>query len=221
MYHITLKSANKKTGPIPVTTSTAKTCPDACPFKAGGCYAKGGPLALHWRAITEGRRGDSLESLCTTIKTLPDGQLWRHNQAGDLPGDGDIIDNAGLAMLINANRGKRGFTYSHKPLTKANASAIKAANEFGFTINASANSLAHADHIKATHPTLPVVAVVPEDWKGKASPAGNRVVVCPATQRDDVSCATCTLCQRAKRDFIIAFPAHGASKRKAEAIASM
>jgi len=51
------------------------------------------------------------------------------------------------------------------------------------------------------------------------TPAGRKVVVCPATIRDDVSCASCQLCQR-QRDFIIGFPAHGTSKKKASAIAS-
>ena len=34
----------------------------------------------------------------------------------------------------------------------------------------------------------------------------------PATQRDDVSCATCQLCQR-PRDTIVGFPAHGSRHR--------
>jgi hypothetical protein len=44
------------------------------------------------------------------------------------------------------------------------------------------------------------------------TPAGRRVVVCPATQRDDVSCDTCQLCAR-QRDAIVGFPAHGTRKR--------
>jgi hypothetical protein len=50
-YHFTRKSQNRKTGPIPTTVTSADTCPDACPLKAKGCYAKGGPLAMHWRAL--------------------------------------------------------------------------------------------------------------------------------------------------------------------------
>jgi hypothetical protein len=53
-----------------------------------------------------------------------------------------------------------------------------------------------------------------------ATPEGRKVAVCPATYQDNVSCATCQLCQRAKRKVIVGFPAHGASKRKASAIAS-
>jgi hypothetical protein len=38
------------------------------------------------------------------------------------------------------------------------------------------------------------------------------VVICPATQRDDVSCASCQLCQR-QRTAIVGFPAHGSRHR--------
>ena len=53
-YHFTAKSRNIKTGPIPVTVSSGDTCPDACPFLRAGCYAAGGRLALHWRAVSDG-----------------------------------------------------------------------------------------------------------------------------------------------------------------------
>jgi len=43
-FHIVEKSSNRKTGPIPVTTSPVETCPTSCPLKNNGCYAEGGPL---------------------------------------------------------------------------------------------------------------------------------------------------------------------------------
>ena len=43
--------------------------------------------------------------------------------------------------------------------------------------------------------------------------------VCPATYRDDISCATCGLCQRANRKVIVGFPAHGSRNKVASAIA--
>jgi hypothetical protein len=56
-YHISLKSTNKKTGSMVVTTSSQKTCPHSCPFKKNGCYADSGPLQIHWRKVTNGERG--------------------------------------------------------------------------------------------------------------------------------------------------------------------
>jgi len=224
--HLTLKSANVKTGPIPVTTSSASTCPDACPLKAGGCYAKGGPLGMHWQKVTRGDRGGALSRLVQQIQSFPVGQVWRHNQAGDLPGLSDYIDARALHKLTQANKGRRGFTYTHKPVEgsgnveTSNRAAVRHANQSGFTINLSANSLSHADRL-ADLDAGPVVAVVPENAPATMeTPAGRKAIVCPAQQREDITCANCQLCSRANRSVIIAFRAHGASKRKAEAIAN-
>lgn len=224
--HLTLKSSNVKTGPIPVTTSEASTCPDACPLKSGGCYAKGGPLGWHWQKVSSGERGDSLSALVRQIRALGEGQVWRHNQAGDLPGTGDVIEADKLQSIVDANRGRRGFTYTHKPLggdsnlETSNRAAVRYANANGFVINLSANSLSHADQLCDLQ-AGPVVAIVPENAPATLeTPAGRKAIVCPAQQRDDITCADCQLCSRGNRSVIIAFRAHGVSKRKAEKIAN-
>ncbi len=231
--HVTPTSDNAKTGPILVTTTTALTCPDACPFKrtvdgVKGCYADGGPLAMHWRKVTEGKRGkpwlDALALLAVELRRKGRGATWRHNQAGDLPGLGDAIDAAGLSDLVKVNADARahGFTYTHKPLVgsphaEANLAAVQSANASGFTVNASANTLAQADTLAALG-GVPVVVVVPHDAPDTlATPAGRKVVVCPAQRRDDVTCSSCRLCSRSCRSVIVAFRAHGASYRRAEA----
>jgi hypothetical protein len=216
-YRLTLKSRNKKTGPIPVSTTSADSCPPSCPFMRGGCYAKGGPLAIVWREVDD--IGTDLATFCATVARFPIGQLWRHNQAGDLPGIGETIDTKALGAIVKANRGKRGFTYTHKnPATKRNAAAIAKANRNGFTINLSANNLDHADHL-ADLDIAPVVTVLPSDGASTTTPKGRKVVQCPATYRDNVSCKSCQLCQR-QRDVIVGFPAHGAAHRQANAIAA-
>ena len=56
--NLTLKSRNKKTGNIPVSTSGKHTCPDACPLKASGaCYAMGGPLGMFWTKVSKNEAG--------------------------------------------------------------------------------------------------------------------------------------------------------------------
>ena len=215
--HLTLKSANVKTGPLPVSTTNRQSCPDTCPLRKNGCYADSGPLALHWNKVTEQQRGTDWQTFCDAIATLPDGQLWRHNQAGDLPHSAGRIDSAALDLLVAANYGKRGFTYTHHDAA-LNADLLAAANIDGFTINLSANNLEHADLLADSG--LPVVTVLPiTQTANTKTPAGRAVVVCPATVRDDVSCATCQLCARADRSVIIGFPAHGTSAKKADAIA--
>ena len=208
--HLTPVSANAKTGPIPVSTTSKATCPIDCAMREG-CYAGSGPLALHWSAVTAGARGTNWEGFCASIAQLPEGQLWRHNQAGDLPGDGHTIDAQALGELVRANIGKRGFTYSHYR-DAASLEWIQHANAWGFTVNLSANDASDADTLADTG-AGPVVCVLPSTQsENLTTPAGRRIVVCPATQRDDVSCATCQLCQR-QRSVIVGFPAHGTRKR--------
>ena len=69
MFHITPKSKNAKVGKMAVTTSTATTCPSACPFRDNGCYAESGPLKLHWLKVTEGKRGDDWSTFIDKIVT--------------------------------------------------------------------------------------------------------------------------------------------------------
>jgi hypothetical protein len=176
---------------------------------------------MHWAKVTRGQRGSNLTTFVQSIRKLDAGQIWRHNQAGDLSGKGNRINTRDLGRIVRANKGKRGFTYTHKPpLLGKNARAIVDANAAGFTVNLSANGLSHADELKS-YDLGPVVAIVPDDAPDKGvTPAGNRWITCPAQTREGVTCATCKLCSVATRSVIVAFKAHGTSKRKAAAIAS-
>jgi len=219
-YHLTARSENPKTGPIPVSITARESCPPSCPFLNAGCYAKNGPLVWNWQKVTDGRIPHvlTLAELCAKIARFAFGQLWRHNQAGDLPGLGNDIDIEALRMLTAANHGKRGFTYTHKPLTEKNRVAIAEANRAGFTINLSANNPSMADDLKAFN-IAPVVVVVKESTPPVShTPAGNKIVICPAQQKDSVTCASCKLCSLRDRTFIIGFRAHGMQKNKVEAI---
>jgi hypothetical protein len=157
---------------------------------------------------------------CEAVAAFPTNQLWRHNQAGDLPGIGERVDASALAKLTRANKGKRGFTYTHKHSTEANREAIRSANANGFTVNLSANTLAHADTLADTECGPVCVVLTSSQTTNTATPAGRKVVVCPATIRDNVTCASCGLCQRAKRSAIIGFPAHGTGAKRASVVAS-
>ena len=222
-FYLNKKSKNKKTGKMPVSTSDRGTCPDSCPFKDNGCYAEGYPLKGRWDEVTTGKRGSLFSDFVNQVKALPNNILWRHNQAGDLPGDGIYIDVKKLKELVKANRGKKGFTFSHYEVLKnlLNRTAIATANAKGFTINLSANNLDHADKL-ADLDVGPVATVLPHDFDARktTTPKGRIVAQCPATYRDDVTCKTCGLCQKQSRRVIVGFPAHGNSKRKASAVAA-
>lgn len=217
-YHFKRISANAKTGPIPVTTTSRDSCPPSCSFIGrGGCYAEAGPLALHWTAIDRRRRGGTLGDLCRDIESLPRGQLWRHNQAGDLPPKSPgVIDTVALYQIVLANTGRRGFTYTHYKPSSHNLFAIKMANKLNFTVNMSAESLREADEYAALG--VPVVVTLPIGTDSAVTtPEGRTVIVCPASL-GGIDCANCGACQKRDREAIIGFPAHGASAEKVQII---
>lgn len=217
-YHMTRMSWNVKTGPIPVTTSSKSTCPTTCPLRGNGCYAEYSPLAIHWGKVSSGARGGTLEELCAKIKELPKQQLWRYGQAGDLPGDGTVIDSGAMLQLIQANKGRKGFGYTHyDPTITENAHAIEMANASGFVINLSANNLEHADRL-ADLDIGPVVTVLPADaHTTMRTPKGRLVTICPASGTN-ITCATCAICANGTRKAIIGFPAHGSGAKKVQEI---
>lgn len=206
-----LRSGNRKTGPIPVSMTSARTCPRSCPLYGRGCYAEQHMVSMHWRRLSSGK-GMLWKTFIAAVTALPIGQIWRHNEAGDLPGDDQAIDPDKMTDLIRANLGKRGFTYTHKPMFGANLGLVRVANLNGFTVNISTDSLGEAD--EKAELGLPVVVVLDHTSpaRGVRTPAGRHVVVCPAQLRDDVSCESCQLCYVSKRKSIVGFRAHGDRK---------
>ena len=209
MYNFQPKG-NRKTGPIPTTRSPASTCPDSCALKGNGCYAENAPLVWAWEK--DETRGISWDELLLKIRKIPTGSLWRHNEAGDL-------DFETLERLAAANSGRRGFTYTHHVPTQnpRRLADLRAANAGGFTINMSADNVLIADRYVTLG--LPTVVVLSQKAPNVSyTPAGNKIVACPAEKSDRVTCATCGLCALPKRDYIIGFRAHGTRKKTAERV---
>ena len=193
---------------------------------------------MNWQKVTAGERGDDWAGFLENVKSkIMKHGLWRHNVAGDLISDGVTIDAEKLRQLAQANKGKRGFTYTHHDIfnNPANKEAIRAANAGGFTVNLSGNNLAHADQL-ADENAGPVVTLLPEEYGrakkeslskykkrlsnlSKQTPAGRPITVCPATFLEEMDCAACGLCQNQNRAAIVGFPAHGFRTKKADAIA--
>jgi hypothetical protein len=221
MFNLTPISHNRKTGPIAVSMTDESTCPKACPFRhdnAGGCYAKAGLTNIHWSKLNAGKIGVQFDMFIAKVKKLPIGQLFRHNVSGDLMGKDNRINFEQVKKLVKACKRIKGFTYTHKPMTKANQKAVKYANENGFTINLSGNNPKHADKL-ADLGIAPVVTVLPSDQtRNSETPKGRKIVVCPATKSDRMTCANCQLCYKKDRSFIVGFPSHGNSKKKVDKI---
>lgn len=240
-FSFVARSSNSKTGPIPVTMTDKASCPSACELKGSGCYAGQGMVNIHWNRLANPQaaqgqssskgQGITFEALLEAIKGLPEGQLWRHNVAGDLPhtGDEQTVDTDKVLALARSNEGKRGFTYTHHrvkgndSIAKRNQSIINASNNLGFIVNLSANSPAEADELLALD-IGPVVCILPaEATEGErvlSTPEGHPIIVCPAARTEnaakDISCATCKLCSNKDRVGVIGFPSHGVQKKKAQ-----
>ncbi len=212
---LTPVSGNRKTGSIPVSMTSQNSCPD-CPLKAD-CYAQFSHLKIHWDKVSQGTAKNTSDwvEFCQKIKALPSWQLWRHNQAGDLPHTEGKIDRSMLMMLVAANQRKRGFTYTHHDVyDRDNRQLLEQANDRGFTINVSCETEEKA-HYAMQH-GLPAVMVIKADTEKRCfkTSYNDRVIVCPATYDDRRNCANCGICQLADRDYIVAFPAHGTAKKR-------
>ena len=214
---LTPKSNNRTGGESPVSTTEERSCPSECPLRGTDCYARFGPLGMHWRKVGKSR-GDNWTRFCDRVRRFPAGQAWRHNQAGDLPQrtDGRINRRKSL-QLSRAARHTNGWTYTHyDPADEHNRQVVKDMNAVGgLTVNLSADDLSQADEYVDLG-IGPVTVVLPQDapLRGNVTPNGNPIVICPAQISDDVTCAKCPLCRSSGRKSIVGFRAHGtASKR--------
>lgn len=234
-YSLTKISRNVKLGPMPASTSSRSTCPDSCPLKGrGGCYAEYGPMSIFWGKVDRGEAGVNFDGFVKQVEQLPKRQMWRYGQAGDLPGSGDEIDRDQMIRLARANRGRPVIAFTHKPPTEENLETLKQARDLGFSVNLSANTVAHADEIMPHG--MNVVVILPEEYGRRAreskaeyrkrlnelpkhTPAGHRIAVCPATYTD-TNCLQCGVCaQPGTRAAIIGFPAHGSKKKQVSQMA--
>lgn len=230
----TTRSENHKTGKIPVSMTDGASCPPVCRLREV-CYAMGGGLGATWIRLTRGvLPGMPWDTFCERIAALPkDVRVWRHNQAGDLPGAANKLDRDLAFQLALANKAKGynrgGFTYTHySPLpgngvdpevADHNASVISDLNSAGFAVNLSGDSPEHADQLAGLG-IGPVVTLLQRDvTKGFKLASGRTVVLCPAITRG-VSCADCRLCSNRSRKVIVGFPAHGRSRNKASNLAA-
>lgn len=201
------RSQNRKLGPMPTSMTDMASCPSACGLRDGGCYAELGLTKVWWAKVAT--EGLSWREFVANVAALKPGTIWRHNDAGDLPGLDDHLDVRALDLLVRANRGKRGFSFTHKPLRRVEERrAVARANAEGFAVNLSADGLRAADRL-ADLGIAPVVAVVPSDAPVRLrTPAGRRVVICPG-QTTGLTCLDCQLCAVPTRKAIVGFRAHG------------
>jgi len=232
---MTQRSDNRKTGKIPVSMTEMKSCPPNCRLRKT-CYAVGHGLGFTWRRMSAGKLNTlDWDSFCQAVRDLkPTVKIWRHNQAGDLPGLNGKLDREACLKLAKANqadgRNRGGFTYTHytpvaghgisKSTALHNRRCIASMVKLGFAVNLSADNPAHADEL-ADLGIAPVVTVVQKDRvKNFKTPKGRTIMLCPATlSNHETTCQKCGICRKVPRNIIIGFPAHGFNTNKMSTIA--
>ena len=218
-FKLTARSSNRKTGPIATTMTSAESCPETCPFNnGGGCYASGGPTAIHWNRLTRREIGGDWMNLVHEIGNakLKPGTLLRHNVAGDLPHESGKIRADMLRTLtgIFLDAGLVPFTYTHHKQDGFNLPPIREAIDAGFTVNLSCDSEAQAS--ERFREGFPAVCVTrsSDTRRSWTDESGVRFQTCPAQLKDGVTCETCKLCTKADRACVVAFRSHGTSKKR-------
>ena len=205
-------STNAKLGDIPSCKVTASTCPPSCSWFNRGCFGESHILRNHWRRVETD--GIGWGAFLKAVEQLPKGQVWRYAEVGDLPGHGESIDVHALVQLIESNRGRRGFTYTHKLRNHDKLLPIVIlAKLHGFIINVSCDSLEQVDHYRRMGFTS-LVVTLPSDAPAKLTTHdGHTVRVCWAELDDDTTCARCRACANPSASrAIIGFRAHGQRK---------
>lgn len=214
---INKRSGNEKTGPIPVSTLDQSTCPPTCPLKGNGCYAETGNLGMYWGPLSRGeRKHTDWTGYLEWIRSLAAGTLWRHAQAGDMPGGKRSVSVRALRQWTAAVQHTAPIAYSHWN----DAASLRAIVATGAPINVSANNPRDLDRIKRHAPDILAVVLVPQDTPERSvSPDGHGIVVCPEQTGRVRNCKECGLCARRNRKVTVGFWPHSQGKRKAEAVA--
>lgn len=200
---VTLRSSNKKTGPMAVTSREQRSCPVGCPFYSNGCYATGRIFAMprkHGRPDVEAVRA-------LVDHPLPHG--LRLNVSGDFlaeDGSPDLEYIDACNAVADAHPGKTIIAYTHawRELDRS---------LFRFNVNASCET---EEDVRAAYAAGWQAVIVNGELGSDID--GHRVVRCPAETRDEVTCASCGACGADTRTRpVISFTAHGAGKGRASA----
>ena len=225
-YKFVTNTQSKKVGAMPTSYSPRQTCPTSCSLKNNGCYGDNFPIRLHWNRYSEDNN-DNWDEFVKQVyyfrKHNKEG-LWRHNVVGDLVVKKNKIDAKKLKQLVKANRGGKVICYTHhhttlsgkkRKLSEHNLNLIRYANNKGFTVNLSADTLEQADILSDTK--IPTTVVLPftktqfekmeVDLSEVKTPLGKKITICPE-QTHNIKCLDCKLCSHNKRKTIIGFFKH-------------
>lgn len=207
-------SHNAKTGDIAQTYTQKGSCPVCCPFHKSGCYGEGYYTNRQWnRAEKDGVYSHQLRQW--VLDNTEEGALIRHNVAGDIAIKGTSqISPLLLGDLLKAFAGRKAYSYTHCEINEGNAELLRFAQEEGFVISFSCETVDEVDEAKALG-CQAVLTVSEFPTATAVTPDGHFLVPCPAQTHEGMTCKKCRLCANPKRETIIMFKAHGNGAKKA------
>lgn len=210
LTHVTLKSANKKTGPMAATYRTVESCPTACfhhPDNGGTCYGATGHGGGVFR-IASKYGVDHMGKVRALAGDLPANGMLRLNVVGDFLNDAGDLDVDYVDAVNDVARARPDVTiiaYTH-------AWRRLSPDLFDFVVNASCETADDVDKARANGWQAVLVLADDDDPLIGARVADKRVIVCPEQRSDRVNCANCGLCAK-ERPTVVGFIAHGARRR--------
>jgi hypothetical protein len=216
-YTAVARSQNRKIGRIPAISRPQWSCPTDCPLMGAGCYGETKPgrpsiFAMVDKSIAAQARKAPLtmRDLATRAwRTVPRG--LRFGVVGDYLTPIGTPDHAYIAETNELAQAQSwvpwGYTHAWRRLSPT---------LFRYIVRASVQSAEEAEEAIAAGWRVAIVdpgPAAPDTLIGSRI-SGQRVVQCPVTTGKSASCEDCLLCGR-DIPTIIAFPTHGALRRRA------
>jgi len=213
-YQFVANSHNKKTGAMPVTSTSSNSCPLTCGLY-NDCYGKSSYTRIQWDKLD--KKGIDFNQLINLINSLRKNSPIRFNVVGDLVNNDGIVDSTKLIKLANTvkNRALDMIIYTHLELCYLNVKAFQLAFSKGLNINISCETIEKAK--KALNYGLNSVIVLPMGSINKVLKIDDLIIVrCPNEYNSKIQCVNCMLCSkdRIKKRVVVAFTAHSTTKKR-------
>jgi hypothetical protein len=208
---ISLKSGNHKTGPIPTISRPQTSCPNTCPLINAGCYGENaGAMGRPSIFKMVGKAVQKISVRDIALRAPKAAPAIRFNVVGDYFNEDGTPDTEYIADTNFVAKARKWVAISYTHGWKRLVPSM-----FDYVVRASCQSREELQDAHARGWWTVVVDPGPEhpDTLIGQTIDGRKVVQCPATNHENISCADCRLCGR--EAAIVAFPVHGARKNRA------
>lgn len=216
-------SSNSKVGKVSATYVSQDSCPKSCPLRNSGCYAESSFTGMQTRRLNRESASQSL----TPAQLAREESRQIRSLTGRFPLRlhvvGDCATNT-TAKIVSRAADEHARKFQNPVWTYTHAWRKVSRSSWG-----NVSVLASVEHLEdaklAMDQGYAAAVVVPEHranvaWRDEST--GLRVIPCPEQTGKSANCESCQLCWksgwlRANRS-VIAFEAHGASKKVKQAL---